>query len=235
MSFGRHRAGYTLIEIMIVVILAALLMTGVTIGYRAVTRANLRSSCAKLVAASRFAYARSIAQGSTVRLALDLGSNEIWFEEALGRVTLARPTGDRSRHVRVEGDEDRDEAARSPWDVARARLASPLEPSPVTSPFTPIPGARYARQPVGDGIRITKVYVPHEPEPRERGIGAIYYFPAGQTEHAVVHVADGETVWSVEVHALTGRAIVRRDAFEPRPPEDDLDDEDEAASEGDEL
>ena len=232
MRSGR-RAGYTLIEILIVIVLAALVMAGATVGYRAVTRANLRTACSKLVAASRFAYARSIAQGTTVRLALDLGSNELFFEEALGRVTLARPTGDRSRHVSVEGEENRDEAARSPWDVARARLANPLEPSPVTSAFSPISGSRYARQPVGDGIRIAKIFVPHEPEPRDRGVGAIYYFPAGQTEHAVVHVAEGETVWSVEVHPLTGRAIVRREPFEPRPPEDDLDDEDEAASEGD--
>lgn len=227
--------GYTLIEILIVIVLIALIATGVTVGYRAATRATLRSACARLVAASRFAYARSIAQGSTVRIALDLGSNEMWFEEGPGRVTLARPTGDRSRQVHVEGEEERDEAARNPWDVARARLENPLEPAPVTSPFTPIPGARYARQPVGDGIRIAKLFVPHEPEPRERGVGAIYYFPAGQTEHAVVHLSDGAVTWSVEVHPLTGRAMVRREATVPRPPEDDLDDEDEAASEGDDF
>lgn len=232
-----RRRGFTIIEILIVVLLIALMATGATLGVRAATKANLRSACARLVAASRFAYSRSVAQGSTVRIMLDLGSNEMWFEEGSGRVTLARPTGarrERDRQQVVEGEgEDRDEAGRNPWDLAREHMTNPLEPHPVASPFSAILGQRYARRAVGDRIRIAKLFVPHEPEPRERGVGAIYYFPAGQTEHAVVQLSDGGTTWSVEVHPLTGRARLRQEAYEPPPPEEDVGRQERSDSEAD--
>lgn len=207
----------TLIEVMIVVLIIAVAATGLSYGFGALNRTQLRSACMRLTAASRFAYNRAISRGTTVRIALDFSEDTMAIEEAHGRITLAR-TGDARRQEIEQNaeDEESDSAAVDPWEAARARLADTLHPSFGASPFQPISGRRYAPQPVAAGVELERLTTPHEAEPRERGTGHIYFFPHGQTEHAVVWLTDGgEAVFSVEIHPLSGRARVRSSAYEP--------------------
>ncbi len=209
------RAGMTIIEIMIVVLILAIAASGASYGFGALNRTQLRSACMRLTAASRFAYNRAITRGTTVRIALDFREGTMAIEEAHGRVTLARTDDARRLDLERDGDGE-DLSAVDPWAAATARLADTLHPSFGASPFAPIPGRHYAPQPVADGVRIERLITPHEAEPRERGVGHIYFFPHGQTEHAVVWLGDGsDTVFSVEIHPLSGRARVRASAYEP--------------------
>lgn len=211
----RSRQGMTLIEMMIVVIIVALAAAGTSYALGALERTQLRSACMRISAAARFAYNRAIGQGTTVRLALDLDSDTMGFEEAHGRVTLTR--GDDATRERIDEDgEGGDTSAVDPWEAARARLESTLRPSFGASPFASIEGRRYATAALGRGITIERLVAPHEPEPRTRGRGSIYFFPGGQTEHAVIWLSDGgDRVYSVEIHPLTGRARVYDHAYEP--------------------
>lgn len=204
----------TLIEMLIVVIIVAIAATGLSYGLGALERTQLRSACMRFAAGARYAYNRSIARGTTVRLSIDLERDTMLFEEAHGRVTLARATDERRQAI-GETDED-DTAAVDPWAAARARLEDTLRPSFGASPFQAIEGRRYEARPLGDGITIERLITPHEPDPRESGRGAIYFFPGGQTEHSVIWLSDGgDRVFSVELHPLTGRARVRDHAWEP--------------------
>lgn len=205
----------TIIEMMIVVIIVAVAATGLSYGLGALERTQLRSACMKLTAGARYAYNRSIANGTTVRLVLDLEQNTMGFEEAHGRITLARATDPRRAEIAAGGDGG-DISGVDPWAAAQARLESTLRPSFGASPFQAIEGRRYQARPLGDRITIERLITPHEPEPRERGRGSIYFFPGGQTEHAVVWLSDGaDRVFSVEIHPLTGRTRVRDHAWEP--------------------
>ncbi|MBN4049479.1 type II secretion system protein [bacterium AH-315-N03] len=201
----------TLIEVMIVLVIVAIAATGISYSLSALTRANLRSGCITLNAAARYAYGRSISQNATVRLVFNFETDQMSFEEAHGRVVLAR-LDDETRNRLEDGE---DVAAVDPWAAARARLASTLRPSFGASPFRPISGRRYESQALASGVRIVRLTVPHEPEPLESGEGAIYFFPGGQTEHAVVWLADdSDRVYSVEIHPLTGRGRVYNYAYE---------------------
>lgn len=200
----------TLVEIMIVIVVVALAVFGAMYGLNSITRASLRSGCLTFTAASRWAYSRAVSRGSTVRLVLDLDAETITFEEAHGRVTLART--DDARRLDLEEDE----AAVDPWEAARARLNDALRPNFGASPFAQVPGDRFQTRPLARGVTIDRLTVPHEPEPRETGRGAIYFFPNGQTEHSVIWVGDGaERVFSIELHPLTGRTRVYPYAYEP--------------------
>jgi general secretion pathway protein H len=208
----------TLIEVIIVVILMALAATGITYSIGAITRANLRSAAMTVAAGSRYAYGRAIAQGTTVRLAFDLESGQMSFEEAHGRVVLARIDD----ATRLELEDGEDQAAVDPWAAAQARLSDTLNPSFGASPFSAIPGRRYEARELASGVRIERLILPHEPEPRTEGTGHIYFFPGGQTEHAVVWLTDdSDRVYSVELHPLTGRARVYDYAYEPEQLLDD--------------
>lgn len=212
---ARTRQGFTLIEMMIVVIVVAIAATGLSYGLGALERTQLRSACMRLTAGARYAYNRSIARGTTVRLVFDLQQDTMSFEEAHGRITLARATDPRREEIAEESDGG-DVSAVDPWSAARARLADTLRPSFGASPFQPIEGRRYEARRLGEGITIERLITPHEPEPRTEGRGSLYFFPGGQTEHAVVWLSDGgDRVFSVEIHPLTGRTRVRGHAWEP--------------------
>lgn len=201
----------TLIEVIVVVIIVAMAATGITYTIGAITRANLRSACMTLTAAARYAYGRAIAQSTTVRLQFDFETHQMSFEEAHGRVTLARV--DDPTREQLEGE---DQAVADPWAAAQARLDDTLNPSFGASPFSAIPGSRYEPRELANDVKIRRLIVPHEPVPRTEGQGAIYFFPGGHTEHAVVWVGDdSDRVYSVEIHPLTGRTRVYDFAYEP--------------------
>jgi len=217
----------TLIEIMVVVLIIAIALVGVGWGIGAVTKTKLRSGSVKVAAAVKFAYSRSVSQGTTVRGLIDVEEATLSIQEAHGRVTLARADDPR----RIDSEED-DTSGVDPWAAAQERLSKTLEPSFGQSPFHPIRDAdgeaidRYQDVPIGDGIQVLRMILPHEPNPRESGEGAIYFFPGGMTQHAVVQLTDGsDTVYSVEVHPLTGRPTVHDFAFEPEPISDSASDE----------
>ena len=204
-----------------VIAIIAIVITGATFGLGAVTRTRLRSSAFKVMSAARFAYSRSLTQGTTTRLQFDFAKNTMAVEETETPVTLA---------TEAQLESDAGEAV-DPWDLARARIEKPLDPIKPKSPFQPITSQsgkvlkRYTAQPLGNGITIHALITPHETDKRTDGEGSVYFFPGGLTEHAVIQLSDSsETVYSVEIHPLTGNARIYNFAYEPL---DELDDEGE--------
>jgi hypothetical protein len=55
------------------------------------------------------------------------------------------------------------------------------------------------------GIKFKQVYVQHRDDAAKAGQVAIYFFPQGSSEKAVIEVTDGSDVFSVLVYGLTGR------------------------------
>lgn len=219
--------GMTLIEIIVVIFVVALAASGLGFSINAVTRTSLKSSTHKFAAAAKYAYNRAVSHGTTVRIVFDLPGNSFTIEEAHGRITLTR--GSRFRKVHGVDEEDLDnEGAVDPWAIAKARLEKPLEPVIGASPFGPIEGAkgepvkRFTKIELGKKVQVVRLIVPHEPEAKESGRGAVHFFPSGYTEHAVVHLSDGgDSVFSVEISPLTGRCKVRDEAYEPESMLDD--------------
>lgn len=210
----------TLIEVMVGIAIVALVATGASYGFNLLNRTNLRSACMRIGAASRFAYHRAITTGSTVRIGLDFGEGTIVLEEARGRVQLVRADDERRRDVEEESGSSA--SVVDPWEAARANLGDVVRPSFGQTSFGPISNAegtpikRYAAQPLGSGVRVMKVFVPHEPEPVSQGKAYIYFFPGGRTERAIVHLTDARgDVFSVLLHPLTGRVDVRSEAYVP--------------------
>ncbi len=209
---SRTSRGFTLIEVILVVAIIAVVITGATFGLGAISRSRLRSSAFRVMSAARFAYNRSLTQGTTTRLRFDLDKNTMAIEETYTPVTLAT-------NEQLESDQGE---AVDPWDLAKTRLQEPLSPVTPTSPFQPISNQsgkvleRYSTKPVGDGVSVHALITPHESDTRIDGEGSVYFFPGGVTEHAVIQLSDSsDTVYSVEIHPLTGNARIHNFAYEP--------------------
>jgi len=215
---SRKRDGFSLIEILIVIVILALAVAGLTMGLSALGRSRLRSGCVKISAGAKFAYHRAITHGKTVRIVLDFEQNTMGFEEAHGRITLRDAD---NQHWSDEDEDEDEDGADDPWSNAQANLESAIEASIGRSPFGPITGEdgealeRYQPRPL-EGVMIARLFTPHELEPREAGKGYIYFFPGGRTEHAVVQLENRDRrVYSVEIQPLTGHAEIFPHAVEP--------------------
>jgi len=218
----RPHGGFTLIEVILVVAIIAVVVTGASFGVGALTRTRLRSASFKVMSAAQYAYNRSITHGTTTRLQFDFEKNTMAVEETETPVTIAN-------YEQLESDTG---GAVDPWEIARARIEKPLERAPARiSTFSPIttlsgkPIKRYQPQPIGDGIVIHALLTPRDSQPRTAGEAGAYFFPGGVTEHTVIQLKDAsETIYSVEIHPLTGEGRIHPYAYEPLS---ELDDEGE--------
>jgi Tfp pilus assembly protein FimT len=203
----------TLIEIIIVVVIMALASAGMSLSLGAISRANLRSGAGKLGGAMRYAYNRAVSRGMTVRVVFKLPGNTFSIEEAHGGVLL---TSKKDREdKRTLDSRGKSVDAVDPWAAAEARIKTPDKPVIGSSPFTALTNAdgdpvkRYANVSLGSGVEFRRLIVPHEPEPKTSGEGAIHFFPGGRSEHAYIELGDGrEGIYTVEINALTGRVKV---------------------------
>lgn len=228
--------GYTLIEILVVVALLALAATAATLGLGSLTHGNLRASAMMVSAGVRTGYGRAATRGQTVRLVLDLDKNQIWLEESEDRVVIDREddTGNAGAAEDEGGEEEEEEAATpapaaAPEEGAEAAIPdAPMATAPAAmdsegrrrARFRPVEGQRGEKRDMRGNAKLLAVYTAHERGRQESGRHALYFFPGGMTERAIIQISDpsGE-VYSVTVHPLTGRARV--DAV-PLEPENDL-------------
>lgn len=216
----RRQEGITLLEILVVMVILVLISGGASMAFGALLRTNLRSGCMRLMSAYRFAYGRAASHGTTVRVLLDSDRDLMSVEEAEGTVALMR------REKSKNDDKSSDaEAAIDPWQAAKDRLKDPVHPVIGASPFHVVesrdgkPLKQAQPRPLSTDIQIIRMFLPHEPDVREHGKGAVHFFPNGMTEHALIQLAHRrtpDTIYTVELHPLTAKSKVHTKAVEPQ-------------------
>ncbi len=225
-------AGFTIIELMVVIAVIGLLMMASSLTLRNLTNSDLRSAASRTAAAMRFAFDRATMTGSTLRLALDLEKGEIWAEATEDRVTLQ---AGEAQHTTKKKQDRRDSSSDKPDPLAgllggalggegeegmgamgidvealTADWKADLAPAKRSrAHFTPIKSLVGKKIKLAKRISIEAVMTPRLTEPTEKGTAHIYFFPQGSSEPAIVHFVDGsEKYYSVVLHPLTGQAKV---------------------------
>jgi general secretion pathway protein H len=224
-SGGAASGGFTLIEVMVVLLIIGLLAGLGVSGFRAVTKGDLRESTAHLSGAIRYLFDRASITGKYHRLVLDLSGGKYWAEVSDDRFYApneAETPADRRKREEDEATADEDErkrleqqqnnygggtvAAGSSFDLSKLEVA---EFRPRRARFAAF--KETALKPVSlKKLRIRSVYTPRMTEPVTSGRAYIYFYPLGQTEPAIVTLSDasGETIYSLVVHPITGRVRI---------------------------
>ena len=211
----RGEAGFSLIEILVVLTIVSVVSAGTIIGFRSLIKSELRSQASKLAAAIRYSYDRAISTGSYYRLHINFEENSYRLEKADARVLL-NTTERASRNGRGEDRDVEDRRAQEedlkgqPSGVSGELLPPPSPRRPkfaayVDSQLKPV---RLSR------ARILDVLTPRQSEAYRTGHAYLHFFPDGHTERALIHIgpesdnpADDDQ-FSLLVHALTGRVEV---------------------------
>ncbi len=272
----KSQRGYTIIELVVVILIIAASVTAVSLGFTSSGRSDLGSSCRDLGIAVRYAYSHAVTNGTTVRIGMDFENRTIQLQQTEGRVVLNPEDESGTGLTREDDDLDVDRQGNvvdnslngvmdrigpdfgegNPMETLASNMGldqdgeggglmggllggmtgdlntmMPSDPmllamlsdgKSASGPikykgptFTPLEGRRGSvRKLEGDTI-FYKMNSPHEPEARETGIGYLYFFPNGMTEHAVVYLSDGEElIYSLEVHPLTAETTIHYEELE---------------------
>lgn len=208
---------FTLIEITVVVAIIGLLVAGATIGVRAVAKSELRGAATRVAGAMRFAFDRAATSGRFYRLSFDLSGRAVVLEMSETRFLM-------ERDERGRGAAKQEEERGAPPSQSAGGLDLAAFPRRAPAAFQAFAGAGY--EPVKLGrAEIRGVWTPRYAEPMTEGTAHLYFFPQGFGEEAVVHLGDGDAVYSVVQHPLTGRVKVLNYAYEvdaSRSARDDL-------------
>jgi prepilin-type N-terminal cleavage/methylation domain-containing protein len=223
--------GITLLEIMIVLAIVGASLMLVRSGFRAVTKADLAENAVELVALLRRANQMAIETGSLHRVLIDLDKHAYAIEICEGETAIAR-----NEAVRVEQDakeravlrmEGRlqgtspEALATDPEDATKKALAlaghhiADRTCGPPTSVITgDSSGKGWVRQlRNAKGIKFREVWVQHQDKSSSDGQIAIYFFPIGSAEKAVIEMTDGSDVFSILLYGLTSLVELRDGAL----------------------
>jgi len=231
MSRRAHR-GFTIIELMVAMAVAALLFAALILGIGALTGARARKAMGELGAAARSLYDTAALTGNTCRLVLLLprdDSAEFAYraECANGPVTSAM---DRDQEIRdatkaaVEayrkssrGGARAVDPAADPRTVAGSAYRSSgstlldvldsekarVERAAAFSAFT----TSEIQPRKMNGVRVS-VWTSHQKAKIDTGLAYLYFFPQGYTERAQVTVRQGKNVWTLLVSPITGKTSI---------------------------
>lgn len=219
--------GFTLIEMSVALLLAALLV-GISVpAIRSVTATQLKRSAGQIAGMAREGYARAAVSGKPHRMVMDLDENMFWLEEGSGAFGLQL---EKTKQL-TEADLQQQKLAKTTSQGAykfpvrdadlseQDRLKKQLNQGPTWTPTDDELG-KPTKLPSDCGFE--KVWISHQAEPFVRGQTHLYFWPTGRTETAIIRLTDdpeGRTrIISVKINGLTGRSQIADKALEiPTP------------------
>jgi general secretion pathway protein H len=228
MSARRSRrvasSGMTLIEVLVVLAILSLVVGLGVKGLRSLTRSELRGHATKLAGAIHYLFDRASMTGRVHRLVFDLEKATYWAEVTDDKIFMPRePETAESQALEEErAAEEEEEAQRAAENESEADAydISRYRPKPFVPKRAKFEGFKdMALKPVEMKAAIVAgVFMPRLREPATSGKAYLYFFPLGQTEPALIHVADEErqAYYSLIVHPLTGQVKIHSGYLEPR-------------------
>lgn len=210
---GKQR-GLTLVEMLVVLLLATLLLAGVAMGTGQLASAKLHKSGTALVGLVRVAYVRATVTSRSERLVFDLDHSKFWLEES------EQPMLVRDHDKTGTGGADPvTEAEKQALAESDRLIKGPEAPRPEFHRVKP--GLYAASDDQGGsesslpyGIKFRSVQTGHDDEPRTTGRAYLYFWPGGLTERASIvlrkgdSLADGDAL-TLLVKPLTGSVSIK--------------------------
>jgi hypothetical protein len=216
----------TILELMIVM---AIIGAGVFLlrtGFRVLTKADLVENSTEIAAVLKRTGQLAIEKGEMHRVLFDVDKHIFAVEVCQGAKTIQRnesirPDEEATKRAMEKGQDrlknvatdmqsaDPEAATKHALAVAGHHIADRMC-TPVDDPSSDSEGKGWIRTlRAAKGIKLKEIWVQHKDESATKGQVAIYFFPSGSAEKAVVEVTDGSDTFTVLVAGLTGRVELK--------------------------
>ncbi len=229
----KRARGMTVLELMIVLAIIGGGFVLVRSGFRLITKADLVENATELSALIRRTGQLAIEHGEMHRIVIDLDTGKYNVETCQGATAIQRNEAvnvdpeekkralerGKDRMIGLPADAfaagDPDEATRRATAIAGHHIAD-RTCMPATDAISGGVTGNVARSDqkkidpwsrklsVDKGIKFKEIWVQHRDDSLTKGQVAIYFWPVGSSEKAVVEITDGSEVFSVLVNGLTG-------------------------------
>lgn len=209
----RNTSGFTLMEILIVLVIVAGAMS-LIVGVVPSSGRSMRQMSKKFLSLSKYVYYQSVLKHKYYRIVLDLDEQNYKIESSEEPFFIVRE-GDEQEEIR-EDNEDRDGSndEEEENDQSDSDISLDNEPEAFDAVaqglFEESEDDLLEEQSVPDGMKIQSIYVDYAKEPITQGKVALYYFPRGYTQFAVIHLSDTdeEDFMTLVLNPLTGQITV---------------------------
>lgn len=203
MKKNNNQKGFTLLEILIVLVIIAVAMGGIRLMGQT-TRSLLRQESRKLVTLIRYVYYQASAEGRYYRVAFDL-ENQKYLVEYSDYPFYITQENDEKEELRKQNEENNKDFFESDDEepVQKVQTADFSESEDDLTEIREIP----------EGIKIAGIYVAHHTSEINQGKVYLYFFPRGQTEFAAIYLSDQEEeiYKTLIVNPLTGKVDLREE------------------------
>ncbi|NVB83159.1 MAG: hypothetical protein HOV81_32605 [Kofleriaceae bacterium] len=217
----------TVLELMIVLAIIGGGVVLVRSGFRMITKADLVENSTELAAVMKRTSQLAIEKGEMHRIVFDLDKQIYAVEVCGGATTLqrneaVRPDEAKAKDALERGKQrlnglpaealaaDPDAATKRALSLAGSHIADRTCSTVEDAVSGDAEGKKWVRTlRAGKGIKFKEIWVQHRDESVTKGQVAIYFFPTGSSEKAIVEITDGSETFTVLVYGLTGRVQLK--------------------------
>jgi type II secretory pathway pseudopilin PulG len=224
----RTRTGMTVLELMIVLAIIAGAAVLVRSGFRLITKADLVENSSELAAILKRTDQLATEHAEMHRIVFDLDKQSYVVEVCQGAAGLVRneavrPDEETKKRALEQGklklqglptdvttQTDPEENVRHALAVAGQHISDRTCRPATDSISGDATGKGWARAlRANKGIKFKDIYIQHRDDPVTKGQVALYFWPDGSSEKAVIELTDGDETFSVLIYGLSGRVELK--------------------------
>ncbi len=212
MKIGNQNKGFTLVEIMIVVVIMAAMMTMAAFSFGIIGRADVSGESLRFSSAVRYIFNMSATSNKTLQLKMDFETNEFTVEEL---VLSGGLSDDELRGTTMKNRDSenlwRDSERAEKLDEEDTKFGR-VQRTAVDEMFLTGDDAK-----LKEGVYFIGLMTSHHDEIQTEGVGTINFFSNGFVERSVVYLGDekakndeeGGIFYTISISPLTGNSSVQ--------------------------
>jgi len=212
----RSKKGFTLIEVMIVLVIVGLIAFLGVNSLRGTFKSKSRELSWRMASTVKYLFNSAITENKTVRLVFDIENNNYWAESTTDRFLLEKRAEEEKKILKnrpaAGSEEKKAEAGKEEASAASEKEGAEEEPAvePIEATFGSVEDIVFEARSLPSGVYLKDVWTSHDTVAVESGRAYVYFFSTGYSEPAIINFKDesDERHLSIKTNPFNGTVDV---------------------------